>query len=60
MVAMGLMMTSLDSGSLQKTFFVLQYAVCALVLMHAAAALHHHFFRHNNVRARLLPGLRDR
>jgi cytochrome b561 len=38
----------------------LQYAVYALVIMHAAAALHHHFFRRNDVLARMLPGLRDR
>jgi cytochrome b561 len=36
----------------------LQYAVYALVCIHAAAALHHHFWRHNDVLARMLPGLR--
>lgn len=37
----------------------LQWVIYALVLLHAAAALHHHFIRHNDVLARMWPGLRN-
>ena len=36
----------------------LQYAIYAVVLMHAGAALHHYFFRRNDVLQRMLPSLR--
>jgi cytochrome b561 len=49
---------------LGKTFgaihMTLQWAIYALAAMHIGAALHHYFFRHNDVLARMLPGLRDR
>jgi cytochrome b561 len=49
---------------LGKTFgaihVTLQWAVYALAAMHIGAALHHYFFRHNDVLARMLPGLRSR
>ena len=38
----------------------LQWAIYALAAMHIGAALHHYFFRHNDVLARMLPGLRGR
>ena len=49
---------------LGKTFgaihITLQWAIYALAAMHIGAALHHYFFRHNDVLARMLPGLRSR
>jgi len=49
---------------LGKTFgaihVTLQWAIYALAAMHIGAALHHYFFRHNDVLARMLPGLRSR
>ena len=49
---------------LGKTFgaihMTLQWAIYALAAMHIGAALHHYFFRHNEVLARMLPGLRGR
>jgi cytochrome b561 len=49
---------------LGKTFgavhATLQWAIYALAAMHISAALHHYFFRHNDVLARMLPGLRGR
>ena len=49
---------------LGKTFgavhVTLQWAIYALAAMHIGAALHHYFVRHNDVLARMLPGLRNR
>lgn len=49
---------------LGKTFgaihITLQWAIYALAAMHIGAALHHYFVRHNDVLARMLPGLRSR
>jgi cytochrome b561 len=39
----------------QATHLTLQWAVYALVLVHAAAALHHHFVRRNDVFRRMWP-----
>jgi cytochrome b561 len=44
----------------ETTHLTLQYAVYALLLMHAGAALHHHYGRRNDVLRRMLPSLRDR
>jgi cytochrome b561 len=44
----------------ETTHLTLQYAIYALVLMHAGAALHHHYWRRNDVLARMLPRLRHR
>jgi cytochrome b561 len=43
----------------ETTHLTLQWAIYALVLLHAAAALHHHFIRRNDVLARMWPGLRN-
>jgi cytochrome b561 len=49
---------------LGKTFgaihITLQWAIYALAAMHIGAALHHYFVRHNDVLARMLPGLGGR
>ena len=49
---------------LAKTFgaihITLQWAIYALAAMHIGAALHHYFVRHNDVLARMLPGLPGR
>lgn len=41
----------------ENAHLTLQWAVYALVAMHAGAALHHHFVRGNDVLARMLPSL---
>jgi len=42
----------------ETTHLTLQFGVCFCITLHIGAALHHHFLRHNEVLARMLPGLR--
>lgn len=44
----------------ETVHLTLQYAIYAVVLLHAGAALHHYFFRRNDVLQRMWPSLRGR
>jgi cytochrome b561 len=46
--------------ALETVHYVLNKSLLILVLLHAAAAIKHHYYDHDDVLARMLPGLRPR